>query len=527
MAKKWYEFWKEVPSNDTPIVTEEIKAFEKKGDSAISDKALEKRQGEGVTGLELLQAEGYGKNLKSFNNFYRRHINVQWENERHRILSYREMAENPEISDVIEDAIIESTQENQDGEVISLEITDSEIESNQNIVENLQDEFTHLFYNRLNIRNEIWDIVRNYFIDGRVYIERIIHEGKAKNGLVNWKILPSPTMDFLYEPKTGKITYFLQYLKPNPKRYDDIEEAKKDPDVIVFYPEQITMIDYGIYGPTRNIIIGYLEKAKQPFNQLKLLETSVIIYRIIRAPERLVFKIDTGNMPRDKALKFAEKVKQKFSKRQSFSTNKGTLDQEPEIFSMLENYFLPQSADGRGSQIESIGGNPAGFAELDDIYYFAKKLYRALKYPMSRVTNKIENREGDTLFGGLQSAGATISRDEIKWSKFLERQQNKFTDALLDIFLLHLEFKGLKNEYNLNKDKLNITMNAPNQYKEQMIQNELDVRWGNYSNFSGNKEFSKYWLMKELLELDDEQIEANAEGFKKDKELGFIDDEGF
>ena len=333
-------------------------------------------------------------------------------------------------------------------------------------------------------------------------------------------------MDWDYNPKTGMITAFYQYLHPKAKKPKSFEEAEKDPNVVMFYPEQVGFVNYGVYGKNRKDILGYLDKVRVPYNQLKLLETSVVIFRIIRAPERLVFKIDTGNMPKDKALKFVEKIKMKFTKKQTYNPDTGKLTHDPEILSMLENYFLPQSADGRGSDIQTVGGNAAGFAELDDIYYFARKLYRALKYPQSRVTASQEKQEGDILFGGT-SVGE-ISRDEIKWSKFLEKQQNRITDELLDLFMLHLQFKGLQKEYGITRKSLNLAMNPPNQYKYQMEQNFLQQHFDNYQTLANNEEFSKAYLMKKYLGWDDDEIKTNSQGIEKDVELGFREapDEG-
>jgi len=186
-------------------------------------------------------------------------------------------------------------------------------------------------------------------------------------------------------------------------------------------------------------------------------------------------------------------------------------------FRVNDAVFVKNSADGRGSTIESVGGDSKGFTELDDVNYFADKLYRSLKYPQSRVNSAQERQSGDILFGG-QSV-AEISRDEIKWAKFLERQQRKFCEMFRDLFLLHLEFKGLKKEYDLTKDSLSVGMTAPSHYKEQMEQAFIQQRMDNYQNLVNNEEFSKYYLQKKYLDWTDEEIEDNWKGFERDTEL--------
>ena len=499
-------------------ITESIAAFEKKGKAVITTKQLEDMSGEGVEDLMAMQGFGQTGTL-GFNNFYSSYINKIYDTEVAKINQYNQMAEYPEIADVIEDACNESIIEfdDNDGSVIDLLIRDEALLKNKNICDNLYKEFNELFKNRIDIGSKLWDMFHSYMIDGRLYYERIINRDKPSHGIVNIKKLPSDSMDFEYEPRTGRITVYYQYLAKNTKRPSNRKEAESRRDVVVFNPEQIGFVDYGLYGRTKAEIFGFLQKAMVPYNQLKLLETSVIIYRIVRAPERLVFKIDTGQMPKDKALKFVEKVKTRFIKKQSYDASTGRLTAEPEVLSILENFWLPTSSDGRGSDITSIGGNAAGFKELDDIYYFARKLYRSLKYPISRISAAQENQEGNILFGGSHSA--EISRDEIKWAKFLERQQNIICKELRDLFLLHLEFKGLKKEYNLTKHAFRIIMPPPSHYKDVMEQGFIEQKFNNYNALANNTEFSKYYLAKKYLQMTDEDFKENLKGFKLDKKF--------
>jgi hypothetical protein len=508
-------------------VNEAIDLFKDKGVD-ITRKELLNRTGEGVE--DILNVSGYGQvGLLSFNTFYKNYINKEFEDQLARLRAYRNMASLSEISDVIEDATNESIQENYDGRLLQLTIKDDDINSNENMLKNIDKEFDYLFENVINTTDFIWDLFRTYMIDGKVYYERIIDTKKPKEGIIGVKKLPTETMDFIYDPLSGENIAYFQYISKGkgggterPKSMEDAK-AKDGKELIYFNPEQIGYVNYGIYGKNRFEVLGYLEKVRIPYNQLKLLETSVVIYRIVRAPERLVFRIDTGNMPRDKALKYVEKIKQKMSKKQTYDPQTGQLSSEPEIISMLENYYLPQSGDGRGSNIDTVGGDSKGFSELDDIYYFARKMYRALKYPASRVQAGQENRSADIMFGGSQTA--EISRDEIKWARFLERQQKRFETELEDLFLLHLEFKGLKKQYGLNKKNIKIRINSPSSYREQMEQNFLETRFNNYSVLADREEFSLYYLMKKYLKWTEEEIMENKKGKEKDKELGLKPEE--
>jgi hypothetical protein len=509
---------------DKEMIGEEMKAFQNKGQYSLKLKDILATKGEGWENLVDIPGYAY-TGAQSFNMFYNTYINKVFENELQRIAEYRSMAATSEISDVIEDAVNESTQEDDNGQVFHLEIKDKELEKNENVVNNLKKEFHDLFREKLNMKEQVWNILWTYYIDGRVYYERIIDERSPSKGIINIKRLPTETMDFFYDPISGRITGYVQYIKGrNVKKPQSLEEAQRrsGEDLVFFNPNQIGFVDYGIYGNSRYEIIGYLEKIRIPFNQLKLLETAVVIMRIVRAPERYVFRIDTGNMPRDKALKYVEKIKQKMTKKQTYDPRTGKLTHEPDIMSILENFYLPQSADGRGSQIDTIGGNTAMYSELDDVYYFQNKLYRAMKYPMSRVVAAQEKRPGDILFG--QGQTSEISRDEIKWAKFLERQQKRICRDLTDMFLLHLEFKGMKKQYELTSKKVSVVMNPPSKYKEQMEQAFLDTRFANYQQLADRPEMSKYYLMKRYLKWDDEEIQANVEGKKMDVKLGLAEE---
>jgi hypothetical protein len=507
--------------NDVKQINEAKKQFKK---SSATKKPKGDVNGEGINDFYAMNLYGsYG--VQSFNSFYDSFINREFADERERIAEYRAMTMIPEIGDVIEDAVIEATQENSEGDIISLVVSE-DLEENKNIVKNLQDEFNDLFYTRLDVKDKIWDLFYSFMRDGRLYFENIINTNKKKNGLINIKKLPADTMDFIYDPYDGEVVAYLQYLTNSPRQITTVDEAEKDNDVILFYPSQITYINSGFYGANKKQVLGYLEKAKQPFNQLKLLETSVVIYRLIRSPERLVFKIDTGNMPPEKSLKFVEQMRNSLRTKQTYDTNTGKMSNNVDITSVLENYFLPTSSDGRGSDVTSIGGNPSGFAELDDIYYFQKKLYRALKYPLSRIENINEGRSGDNNMFNNNQVG-TITRDEIKWAKFIERQQNKFEKAFEELFLNHLEFKELREKYDITKNSLNIKFNPPNQYKQQMEQMLLETQFNNYSNLANNPEFSKKYLMTKYLKWTEDEIKDNSEMLSDDIKLGFKEKDQF
>ena len=294
----WYDFLRSTETEGDILtegtVDEAIKAFEEKPKPKLRDTLA--TRGEGWE--DVVDIPGIGRvGLQSFNMFYNTLINRQFDNEVQRIWEYRNMASQTEVSDVVEDATNESTQEDDEGNVFRLDIIDKDLKQNENIVKNLRDEFKDLFVEKLDLPHEIWDLFHTYLVDGRCFYERIIDTRKPKEGLVGIKKLPSETMDYLYDPLSGEILLYMQYLKPKPKKPTTIEEARRrhGDDLILFEPNQIGFVNYGVYGRTKYNIFGYLEKARVPFNQLKLLETSVIIYRIVKLKKTRKIKTSAPN----------------------------------------------------------------------------------------------------------------------------------------------------------------------------------------------------------------------------------------
>ena len=272
-----------------------------------------------------------------------------------------------------------------------------------------------MFFKNLDINTLLGKILYTYYVDGEVFCERINNKGKPSNGLLKLNILPTETMDVFYNKETQKIEAYFQYLENEPKKPATIEEALEDNKIIVFYPAQISYVNYSRTG---RATIGYLEKAKQPFNQLKLLETSVIIYRLVRSPERLVFRIDTGSMPRDKAMKFVEKIKQRLSQKISYDTTTGNLDNQPDVISMLDNFFLPQCLSLR-TKISCLDGTEKTLSQMIDDFNNGIK----------NEVLSVDQLTGKIIHGEVEWAGITRKNAELIRVYF---DNNEFIDVTPD-----------------------------------------------------------------------------------------------
>lgn len=412
----WYNKFFVTPQQ----LNEAIDAFKGKGDDSLSDKEWKRLSGEGIEDVNLLQMWGM-QGLMGYNSFFNSYINRAYESEVSRIMEYRNMAAYPEIGDVIEDAANEACQPDENLNLIKLNITSEKIKENDNIRKIITREFDKLFFERIDINDNLWEWFRNFLVDGRFFYERIVDRNNTKKGIINVKKLPAETIDYEVNPITGKITVYYQYLVQNMKRPINRMEAEKfsspgkDQKMVIFNPEQIGFINYGLYGRTLYEIYGYLEKAKVPYNQLKLLETSCIIYRLVRSPQRLVFKIDTGSMPRDKAMKYVERVKQKFIKKQTYDPRTGALTMEPEVLSLLENYYIPTCLRISNTYINLLDGRNLSLQEIINEYNEGKKNY---VYSVDQKTGKIF--PGEIEWAGITRKNTNVVRVHLDNGNFID-----------------------------------------------------------------------------------------------------------
>ena len=496
-------------------IDESIPYFENKGDF-LDEKELKATEGEGVESLYLYKGGQGTIGYYSMNDFYNNYISKNFEDEFMKIQEYRRMSDMAEIVDVVDDAVIEATQKDELGKMFTMDIVDKDLKEDEKVNEILYEEFEDLFYRKIELNKHFKDWFRSFMVDGRVFLENIIDLNNKNDGIIRLKKLPAETMDYDYDMMTTTIKGFFQYLNPGGKKVPNMEEAKKIAGVISFEKQQISFVNTGQHGKTRKEIIGFLDKAKQPYNQLKLLETSVVIYRLVRAPERFVFKIDVGNMPRDKAEKYVEYQKRKFNQKMSFDPATGTLQNQQDLLSMNESFFIAQG-ENRGSDITTIGGQgTAGFTQLDDIKYFAIKLYRALKYPISRIQNSFNGGESQNVFN---FGGMDIPKDEIKWATFLQDYQNRFADVFKDLFIIHLDMKGMLEKYKIDKSQFNFKFTAPNNYEYHLEQQILQTKVNGVQPLNMMQEISKYILFTKYLGWTEAEWQENVDGFDKDKTL--------
>ena len=288
------------------------------------------------------------------------------------------------------------------------------------------------------------DIFRRWYVDGRIFYHKLIDENAKRKGISEVRYI---------DPKFIKKIREVEKTRPNPNSPQLVRNVKEwyiyneagvypvfgsstpgaSGEGIKISPDAIVYVTSGIYNPTTNQVYGHLQKAIKPTNQLRMIEDSVVIYRISRAPERRIFYIDVGNLPKPKAEAYLKDVMTRYRNKLVYDANTGEVKDDRNQMSMLEDFWLPRREGGRGTEITTLGGGQ-NLGELEDVKYFQKKLYRSLNIPVSRLETE----------GGFNLGRSTeITRDEIKFTKFIQRLRKKFAELFQDLLKTQLILKGI------------------------------------------------------------------------------------
>ena len=301
--------------------------------------------------------------------------------------------------------------------------------------------------------------------------------------------------------------YLLRKMKHH-KEADAQYDTMQDKDFIPMEKNQVTYINSGTWNENKTFRIPFIENARRAYRQLSLIEDSIIIYRLVRAPERLVFNVDVGNMSPPKAESYIRKLMQNYWSKKAFSLddNKRVNSFNPQ--SILDAYWFPKREGSTGTEVNTLPGGQ-NLGELQDLVYFVKKLYKALKVPTNRVDT--ENSQ--------YSADANVLREELKFANFIVRLQHQFAKGLKDSFVTHLKLKNLWKQYELKENSFDLQFTPPRNYFELRKQQILDLKVNNFNTLTSNESISKGYSQKEYLGWTDEQIKANREWLRKDAAL--------
>ena len=373
----------------------------------------------------------------------------------------------------------------------------------------LEKEFKR-FINIFDLENKGWEYFRQLLIDGEVFFENVIDDQKKYLGIIGLVSVPSELINPVYQNVQNELVKGFLLRKPVVGPANSMNQ--KDQEELFFMQKaQVTYIHSGIWNEFKTIRIPYIEDSKRAYRQLSLIEDSVVVYRLVRAPERLKFTIYTGNMPPPKAEAYLKRLMQQYWTKKNFDTTQGTGGRVTNVYdpqSMLDAYWFTKDAQGNGSDVTSL---PAGqnLGQLDDLNYFLKKLYNSLNIPVSRFM------AADTPF----KDGAEITRDELRFARFIIRIQRQFAQAIKDTFIAHLKIKGLWKQYKVRERSIQLEFNVPTSFMAMRDQQLLDLKFDNFLKITGNNSVSTSYAQKYFLGMTDDLMKENREWLKKDAAL--------
>ena len=427
------------------------------------------------------------------------------------IYKYRDIAAQPECDAAIEDIINESIVGDNDEAPVNLIL--DQLEISDKIKESIKNEFETVL-RLLNFNAYAHDIFRKWYVDGRLPYHIIIDDKTPKSGIKELRYI-DPTklrkvkeIEETKDPKTGaniisKIDEYFLFQDSNMSATST--GLKISPDAICYATS-------GMLDPSRKRILSYLHKAIKSVNQLRMMEDSLVIYRISRAPERRIFYIDVGNLPKGKAEEYLKGIMSQYRNKLVYDAKTGDIKDDKKHMSMLEDFFLPRREGGRGTEITTLPGGE-NLGQIDDIIYFQKKLYKSLNVPINRLEQEQQFSIGRS---------TEISRDEIKFKKFVDRLRKRFSDLFNQLLRTQLILKGIITAQDWNEWKTYIAYdfikdNYFSELKEAEMLRERFEMLGTVDEYAG-KYVSIEWISKTILKMDDDSMKEMEDQIKAEKE---------
>ncbi len=417
------------------------------------------------------------------------------------IKRYRDMANQPECDAAIEDIINESVVFGEGDYPVQIIL--DKLEQPESVKKKIRDEYYQVM-KLLDFNNQGYDIFRRWYVDGRLYYHMMIDEKNPRQGLKEVRYVDPRKIRKVKEFKKSKPQLGNQPVVPEMNEYFVYSSKGFSNDTnqgIKIAPDSICYVHSGITDKDGRMVISHLHKAIKTLNQLRMLEDATVIYRISRAPERRIFYIDVGNLPKMKAEQYLREIMQKYKNKLVYDAQTGEIRDDRRYQTMLEDFWLPRREGGKGTEITTLQGGQ-NLGEIDDVLYFQKKLYKSLNVPVSRL-------ESDTGFS--LGRASEITRDELKFNKFIQRLRLRFShlfDRLLETQLL---LKGIctRAEWNMIKEEISYDFINDMHFAELKQAEIMKERLGILSdvdNYVG-KYYSSAWVRKNVLRLTEDDIE--------------------
>lgn len=430
---------------------------------------------------------------------------------------YRTMAMQPEMENAIDDLVNEAIVSDEQGKIVDIVMDD--LDQEDNIKELIRESFDDVI-KLLNFNDFGHDIFRRWYVDGRSYYNVTIDPENPRNGIQSLIYIDPRRIRKIRNITKEKnaegieiITKIETFYLYNEKMVNNNVQA---PQIIGNFAggvrlsqDSVVHLTSGLFDPAKSTVLSYLHKAIRPMNQLRFIEDATVIYKVSRAPERRVFYIDTGNMPRIKAEQYLKDIMTKFRNKVVYDGATGELKDDRKHLSMLEDFWIPRRND-KNTEITTLPAGE-GFDRMDAVLYFEKKLYRALGVPVSRL---------DTNQGFTLGKSTEITRDEIKFDKFIDRLRNRFSILFDELMARQLTLKGVctLEEWVQFKEDIHYKFTKDNNYTElkeaELLTNRLNIL--NIVEPHIGRFYSKRWVQENILQFDEEEIKKMEKEMEKE-----------
>jgi len=452
------------------------------------------------------------------------------------IKRYREMALHPEadsaIEDIVNEAIVSDTNDS------PVEIDLDHLNASDGIKKKVREEFKYI-KDLLDFDKKAHEIYRNWYIDGRIYYHKIIDVKKPQEGIQELRYIDAMKMRYVRQAKKKKddrLNAVQKFQNDNPMDYDwpEIEEyfiynpksqyptgardATGATQGIKMTKDSIVYCTSGLVDRNKGCTLGYLHKAIKSINQLRMIEDSLVIYRLSRAPERRIFYIDVGNLPKVKAEQYLRDVMMRYRNKLVYDANTGEIRDDKKYMAMLEDFWLPRREGGRGTEISTLPGGQ-NLGEITDIEYFKKKLYRSLNVPPSRMDGE----------GGFNlGRSSEILRDELKFTKFVARLRKRFSNMFNDMLKTQLILKNIitPEDWEVMSEHIQYDFLYDNHFSELKESELLQERLNNVAVAEPyiGRYFSQDYVRRKILRQTDEEIIEQNEIMEKEIADGVVPD---
>ncbi len=475
--------------------------------------------------------------------FYGQYLDVEgvFKTEYDLIRRYREMALHPEVDSAIEDILCEAIVADQNDSPIQIDLEN--LKTGDRVKTIIREEFQYI-KEMLDFDKKAHEIFRNWYVDGRIYYHKVIDLEKPEEGIKELRYIDALKIKYVREQKKKGGANAIQYtnnarpgLDGNPldaefpglseyfiytpnsyqkNQYGSVAVSGQQKDAVKFAKDAIAYCTSGLVDRNKHTVLSYLQKAIKALNQLRMIEDSLVIYRMSRAPERRIFYIDVGNLPKAKAEQYLREVMSRYRNKLTYDASTGEVRDDKKYMSMMEDFWLPRREGGRGTEISTLPGGQ-NLGELTDVEYFQKKLFRSLNVPESRMADNS---------GFSLGRSSEILRDELKFTKFVGRMRKRFSNLFHDILKTQLILKNVvtPEEWERMSDHIQYDFLYDNHFAELKDSELMQERLGLLATADPyiGKYYSVDYIRRKILRQTDSEIVEQDKIMDAEKKAGII-----